>query len=95
MLIEVDELLYTSRRKSMTNKTSITSTISLSPTGEDYPLPVEADHKTENDRLAALFAECNGVDLPKIVEAIKVRPTHSNMIFPGPVFGLIGVIYDK
>ena len=35
----------------------------------------------------SLFAERNGVDLPKIVEAIKVRPTHSNMIFPGPGIG--------
>ena len=35
----------------------------------------------------SLFSERNGVDLPKIVEAIKVRPTHSNMIFPGPGIG--------
>ncbi len=35
----------------------------------------------------SLFAERNGVDLPKVVEAIKVRPTHSNMIFPGPGIG--------
>ncbi len=35
----------------------------------------------------SLFAETNGVDLIKIIEAIKVRPTHSNMIFPGPGIG--------
>ena len=33
------------------------------------------------------FAEKNGVDLIKVIEAIKVRPTHSNMIFPGPGIG--------
>ena len=35
----------------------------------------------------SLFAERNGVDLTKVVEAIKVRPTHSNIIFPGPGIG--------
>ncbi len=35
----------------------------------------------------SLFAERNGVDLKKVVEAVKVRPTHSNMIFPGPGIG--------
>ena len=35
----------------------------------------------------SLFAERNGVDLIKVIEAIKVRPTHSNMIFPGPGIG--------
>jgi nucleotide sugar dehydrogenase len=35
----------------------------------------------------SLFSERNGVDLVKVVEAIKVRPTHSNMIFPGPGIG--------
>ena len=34
-----------------------------------------------------LFAERNGVDLIKVIQAIKVRPTHSNMIFPGPGVG--------
>lgn len=33
------------------------------------------------------FSEKNGVDLIKVVDAIKVRPTHSNMIFPGPGIG--------
>ncbi|MEZ4483906.1 MAG: UDP binding domain-containing protein [Syntrophotaleaceae bacterium] len=35
----------------------------------------------------SLFAETNGVDLIKVINAIKVRPTHSNMIFPGPGIG--------
>jgi nucleotide sugar dehydrogenase len=35
----------------------------------------------------SLFAERNGVDLIKVIQAIKVRPTHSNMIFPGPGIG--------
>jgi len=35
----------------------------------------------------SLFAERNGVDLAKVIEAIRVRPTHSNMMFPGPGIG--------
>ncbi len=35
----------------------------------------------------SLFAERNGVDIIKVIKAIKVRPTHSNMIFPGPGVG--------
>lgn len=35
----------------------------------------------------SLFAERNGVDLLKVIKAIKVRPTHSNIIFPGPGIG--------
>lgn len=33
------------------------------------------------------FSEKNGVDLIKVIQAIKVRPTHSNIIFPGPGIG--------
>jgi len=33
------------------------------------------------------FSERNGVDLVKVIDAIKVRPTHSNIIFPGPGIG--------
>ncbi len=69
----------------------------------DYPLtildrPIESEtcKIVENSYRAtilaflhewSLFAETNGVDLIKIIEAIKVRPTHSNMIFPGPGIG--------
>jgi nucleotide sugar dehydrogenase len=35
----------------------------------------------------SLFAEKNGVDLTKVINAVKVRPTHSNIIFPGPGIG--------
>jgi UDP-N-acetyl-D-glucosamine dehydrogenase len=35
----------------------------------------------------SLFAERNGVDLVKLVQAIRVRPTHSNILFPGPGIG--------
>jgi nucleotide sugar dehydrogenase len=35
----------------------------------------------------SVFAERNGVDLTKVIQAIKVRPTHSNIIFPGPGIG--------
>ncbi|HOC31533.1 MAG TPA: UDP binding domain-containing protein, partial [Armatimonadota bacterium] len=31
--------------------------------------------------------ERNGVDLTKVIAAIKTRPTHSNIIFPGPGIG--------
>jgi len=35
----------------------------------------------------SLFAERNGVDLIKVIKAIKMRPTHNNIIFPGPGIG--------
>ncbi len=35
----------------------------------------------------SLFSETNGVDLIKVIDAIRVRPTHSNIIFPGPGIG--------
>jgi nucleotide sugar dehydrogenase len=35
----------------------------------------------------SLYAERNGVDLLKVIKAIKMRPTHSNIIFPGPGIG--------
>ncbi len=35
----------------------------------------------------SLFAETNGVDIIKVIDAIKVRPTHSNILFPGPGIG--------
>ena len=70
---------------------------------EEYPLtvldrPVESEtcKIVENSYRATIlaflhewstFSERNGVDLAKVIEAIKVRPTHSNMIFPGPGIG--------
>jgi nucleotide sugar dehydrogenase len=70
---------------------------------KDYPLtvldrPIESETAkiVENSYRAtilafldewSLFAERNGVDLKKVIDAIKVRPTHSNIIFPGPTIG--------
>jgi len=70
---------------------------------KDYPLtvmdrPIESETTKiiENSYRAtilaflnewSLFAERNGVDLIKVIKAIKMRPTHSNIIFPGPGIG--------
>jgi len=70
---------------------------------EDYPLtvmdrPIESETTkiVENSFRAtilafldewSLFAERNGVDLIKVIKAVKLRPTHSNIIFPGPGIG--------
>jgi len=70
---------------------------------DDYPLtalsrPIESETAkiVENSYRAtilafldewSLFAERNGVDLIKVLDAIRVRPTHSNIIFPGPGIG--------
>jgi len=70
---------------------------------ENYPLtvlerPIESEtcKIVENSYRAtllafldewSLFAETNGIDLIKVINAIKVRPTHSNIIFPGPGIG--------
>jgi UDP-N-acetyl-D-glucosamine dehydrogenase len=62
----------------------------------DRPIESETTKIVENSYRAtilaflnewSLFAERNGVDLIKVIGAIKVRPTHSNMIFPGPGIG--------
>jgi UDP-N-acetyl-D-glucosamine dehydrogenase len=62
----------------------------------DRPIESETCKIVENSYRASIlafldewsvFAERNGVDLLKVIEAIKVRPTHSNIIFPGPGIG--------
>ena len=62
----------------------------------DRPIESETAKIVENSYRAtilafldewSLFAERNGVDLVKVIKAIKIRPTHSNMIFPGPGIG--------
>lgn len=62
----------------------------------DRPIESETTKIVENSFRAtilafldewSLFAERNGVDLIKVIKAIKIRPTHSNMIFPGPGIG--------
>jgi UDP-N-acetyl-D-glucosamine dehydrogenase len=62
----------------------------------DRPIESETAKIVENSYRAtilafmdewSLFAERNGVDLKKVIEAVKVRPTHSNIMFPGPGIG--------
>jgi nucleotide sugar dehydrogenase len=62
----------------------------------DRPIESETAKIVENSYRATIlafmdewsrFAERNGVDLKKVIEAIKVRPTHSNIMFPGPGIG--------
>jgi UDP-N-acetyl-D-glucosamine dehydrogenase len=62
----------------------------------DRPIESETAKIIENSYRATIlafmdewsvFAERNGIDIKKVIEAIKVRPTHSNLIFPGPGIG--------
>ncbi|MCP5521384.1 MAG: nucleotide sugar dehydrogenase [Verrucomicrobiales bacterium] len=62
----------------------------------DRPIESETAKIVENSYRAtllafmdewSLFAERNGVDLKKVIQAVKVRPTHSNIMFPGPGIG--------
>ena len=86
-----------------TSREKVTRFLSEILNVEEYPLtvldrPIESEtcKIVENSYRAtilaflnewSLFAETNGVDLIKVIEAIKVRPTHSNIIFPGPGIG--------
>jgi nucleotide sugar dehydrogenase len=62
----------------------------------DRPIESETCKIVENSFRATLlafmdewsiFAERNGVDIVKVIKAIKARPTHSNIMFPGPGIG--------
>jgi nucleotide sugar dehydrogenase len=62
----------------------------------DRPIESETTKIVENSFRAttlafldewSMFAERNGVDLIKVIKAIRMRPTHNNMIFPGPGIG--------
>jgi nucleotide sugar dehydrogenase len=62
----------------------------------DRPIESETTKIVENSYRAtilaflnewSLFSERNGVDLTKVLQAIRMRPTHSNIIFPGPGIG--------
>ena len=62
----------------------------------DRPIESETTKIVENSWRAnilafmdewSLFAERNGVDIIKVIKAIKVRPTHCNILFPGPGIG--------
>lgn len=62
----------------------------------DRPIESETSKIMENSYRATIlafmhewstFAEKNGVDITKVIKAIRMRPTHNNMIFPGPGIG--------
>lgn len=76
--------------------TEVLNTEKFPLTVMDRPIESETAKIVENSYRAtilafldewSLYAERNGVDLVKVIKAIKVRPTHSNMIFPGPGIG--------
>jgi nucleotide sugar dehydrogenase len=76
--------------------TEVLNTEKFPLTVMDRPIESETTKIVENSYRAtilaflnewSLFAERNGVDLIKVINAIKMRPTHSNMIFPGPGVG--------
>lgn len=76
--------------------TEVLNTKDFPLTVMDRPIESETTKIVENSYRAtilafldewSLFAERNGVDLIKVINAIKMRPTHSNMIFPGPGVG--------
>ncbi len=85
-----------SRRRVVRFLNDVLNTDEYPLTVMDRPLESETTKIVENSYRAtilaflhewSLFAERNGVDLIKVVQAIKMRPTHSNMIFPGPGIG--------
>jgi len=62
----------------------------------DRPIESETAKIVENSFRATIlafmdewskFAERNGVDIVKVINAVRVRPTHSNLLFPGPGIG--------
>ena len=76
--------------------TEVLNTEKFPLTVMDRPIESETAKIVENSFRAtmlafmdewSLFSERNGVDLKKVIEAIKVRPTHSNIMFPGPGIG--------
>jgi len=86
----------TAREKVATFLSEILNVDQFPLTVLDRPIESETCKIVENSYRAtilaflhewSLFAETNGVDLIKVTNAIKVRPTHSNIIFPGPGIG--------
>jgi nucleotide sugar dehydrogenase len=76
--------------------TEVLNTEKFPLTVMDRPIESETTKIVENSYRAtslafldewSVFAERNGVDLIKVINAIKVRPTHNNIIFPGPGIG--------
>jgi UDP-N-acetyl-D-glucosamine dehydrogenase len=94
---------HVGRRTSDAARERVTSFLTGVLNTRDYPLtvlnqPIESETAKiiENSYRAtilafmdewSLFAERNGVDLKCVIEAIRVRPTHSNLMFPGPGIG--------
>ncbi len=86
----------TSRNKVVKFLNEVLNTKQFPLTVMDRPIESETAKIVENSYRAtilafldewSIFAERNGVDLIKVIKAIKVRPTHSNIIFPGPGIG--------
>lgn len=86
----------TARRRVVKFLNEVLNTDEFPLTVMDRPIESETAKIVENSYRAttlafmhewSLFAERNGVDLTKVINAVKVRPTHSNMIFPGPGIG--------
>ncbi|MDR3570418.1 MAG: nucleotide sugar dehydrogenase [Syntrophobacteraceae bacterium] len=85
-----------SRHKVQTFLSEILNVEKFPLTVLDSPMESETCKVIENSYRATIlaflhewsvFSERNGVDLLKVIEAIKVRPTHSNIMFPGPGIG--------
>ncbi|MBN1465682.1 nucleotide sugar dehydrogenase [candidate division KSB1 bacterium] len=85
-----------SRKRVAKFLTEVLNTKDFPLTVLDRPIESETAKIVENSYRATIlafldewsqFAEQNGVDLTKVIKAIKVRPTHSNIIFPGPGIG--------
>jgi nucleotide sugar dehydrogenase len=86
----------TARKRVETFLREVLNTEEFPLTVMDRPIESETTKIVENSYRAtilafqhewSLFAERNGVDLIKVINAIKMRPTHANMIFPGPGIG--------
>ena len=84
------------RTRVVTFLTEVLNTDQFPLTVLDRPIESETAKIVENSYRATTlafldewskFAEQNGVDIMKVIQAIKVRPTHNNMIFPGPGIG--------
>jgi nucleotide sugar dehydrogenase len=84
------------RERVTTFLTEVLNTKDYPLTVMDRPIESETTKIVENSFRAtilaflnewSIFSERNGVDLLKVVDAIRMRPTHSNIIFPGPGIG--------
>ncbi len=72
-----------------------TPTISVSPTGEEFPLPVEADYQAENNRLSAFVCVrlCGSVANPKD-GGLGVWSYHTLMGFEDDIFKITPLAID-